>query len=82
MLHPTHYIFQQNSLDTSGMNGYAQDGPEATPDLDVAAGVSSVQELLPDLGAGFIRECLRLEGIEGGAVRRVGWDGCVFCFVS
>lgn len=49
----------QDSMDSSGMNGYAQEGSGATPDLDVAAGVSSVQELLPDLGAGFIRECLR-----------------------
>ena len=53
-------IALQDSIDTSGMNGYAQEGTAAsTPDLDVAAGVSSVQELLPDLGAGFIRECLR-----------------------
>ncbi|XP_063844873.1 activating signal cointegrator 1 complex subunit 2-like isoform X1 [Scylla paramamosain] len=50
----------EDPMNTNDMNGYAQEGTAAsTPDLDVAAGVSSVQELLPDLGAGFIRECLR-----------------------
>lgn len=57
--HTHNFSPRQDSVDTSGMNGYAEEGSGAVPDLDVAAGVSSVQELLPDLGAGFIKECLR-----------------------
>jgi len=48
------------TLDTSGMNGYAEaeSGTVLTP-VALASMVSTVQDLLPDLGAGFIHECLR-----------------------
>nr|XP_053641092.1 activating signal cointegrator 1 complex subunit 2-like [Cherax quadricarinatus] len=45
--------------DTSGMNGYAQVGSTVPSHIELASLVSSVQDLLPDLGAGFIQECLK-----------------------
>lgn len=41
------------------MNGYADVGSSLPTDIEMASLVSSVQDLLPDLGAGFIQECLK-----------------------
>lgn len=52
----------ENSIDVSGMNGYADVGSSLPTDIEMASLVSSVQDLLPDLGAGFIQECLKYYG--------------------
>ncbi|XP_042865196.1 activating signal cointegrator 1 complex subunit 2-like [Penaeus japonicus] len=49
----------EDSVDVSGMNGYAEVGSSLPTDIEMASLVSSVQDLLPDLGAGFIQECLK-----------------------
>ncbi|XP_071550104.1 activating signal cointegrator 1 complex subunit 2 [Panulirus ornatus] len=50
---------KESPLDTSGMNGYAQVGSAVPTGVELASMVSSVQDLLPDLGGGFIQECLK-----------------------
>lgn len=56
----SHTAKEDMSLDISGMNGYAEaeSGTALTP-VALASMVSTVQDLLPHLGAGFIHECLR-----------------------
>ncbi|KAG7155989.1 Activating signal cointegrator 1 complex subunit 2-like [Homarus americanus] len=49
----------KNPDDTTGMNGYAQVGAAIPSSVELASLVSSIQDLLPDLGAGFIQECLK-----------------------
>ncbi|XP_045615648.2 LOW QUALITY PROTEIN: activating signal cointegrator 1 complex subunit 2 [Procambarus clarkii] len=54
-----HTEVKETEGDTSGMNGYAQVGSAVPNHIELASLVSNVQDLLPELGAGFIQECLK-----------------------
>ncbi|XP_066960498.1 activating signal cointegrator 1 complex subunit 2 isoform X1 [Macrobrachium rosenbergii] len=45
--------------DTSGMNGYVENKTVIPSDIELSSLVSHVQDLLPDLGEGFIQQCLQ-----------------------
>ena len=45
--------------DSTGMTQYASSGSTAVDALQLAEMVSSVCELMPELGAGFVSKCLQ-----------------------
>ncbi|KAK7080972.1 Activating signal cointegrator 1 complex subunit 2 [Halocaridina rubra] len=49
---------EKTSPDESGMNGYVETGSAIPSDIELSSLVSHVQDLLPDLGEGFIQQCL------------------------
>ncbi|KAK3880520.1 hypothetical protein Pcinc_014985 [Petrolisthes cinctipes] len=52
---PSSTLPVESTSDGSGMNGYGS----VPGDVELASMVSSVQDLLPHLGAGFIHQCLK-----------------------
>ncbi|KAF2368287.1 Ubiquitin system component Cue [Trinorchestia longiramus] len=52
-------ISKQETDDTSGMSQYVATGSSEVDAVQLAQLVSTVQELMPDLGAGFIAACLK-----------------------
>ena len=48
------FNLQEDSTQKSGMNGYLE-----VDDIELASLVTSILDLFPDLGAGFIEECLK-----------------------
>lgn len=48
--------------DTSGMNGYAETGSAIPSSEELSSMIFHVQDLLPDLGEGFIQQCLQYYG--------------------
>ncbi|KAL7634927.1 UNVERIFIED_CONTAM: hypothetical protein RMT77_015308 [Armadillidium vulgare] len=54
--------------DTSGMNGYYAGQTNSLSPVEVESLVSGVQDLFPELGSGFIKECLRYYSFSGEEV--------------